>query len=306
MRTSRLIAIWLLSMTSLANAEPVLTLCLPALGNRLVLSPTSPVNMNGAIDSTLSARGPIFLDHDETVGQGETNINVLAQTAESELQTSTGIDLNVRANTIVVAASHGITDHLDFSLVFPIVEELVDVSITGPLTGHTNVTFAGASDLSARLKWNFRPHLAALLQASFPTGDSSHGLGTGDYFLSPGLAASTVMGPVQLNAKVAFNVNLSRANQSSITYGAGASMLLGVPWLGAAVEFLGESGTGEVDPLVLFAVDYAQRHEFALAFGLRAVLPYDFMVFVAGSYGLNKGGLRSTDVFPTIGIGGRF
>jgi hypothetical protein len=281
-------------------------LCLQTIGDTVVMSPTSPVNMNGAIDSTLEAQGPIFLDHDTTVGAGETNINVLAQTQDLELQTYTGVDLNVRANTVVVAASHGLTDNLDLSIVIPIVQELIDVRTTGTFVGHTEVTFSGASDMSVRLKWHFLPHLAALLHATFPTGNSSKGLGTGDYFITPGLAASTLVGPIQLSARVAYDVDLSYANKSSIRYGGGASTLLYFPWLAGVFEFLATSGTGAEDPLIIFGTDYSKQHDFSIAFGLRAVLPHNFMAFVAGSYAFNNGGLRATGVFPTVGIGGRF
>jgi len=261
--------------------------------------------MGGAIDSTIAARGPIFIDHDDTIGEGETNANVLAQDEDMELVTHTGVHLEVRANTVVVAVSHGLTPRLDVSLVLPVVQENVDVHVTGPLTGQTRVTFAGPSDLAVRLKYRLLPWLAALLKATFPTGNPNNGLGTGEYFLSPGLAASQTVGPVQLNAIVNFNVDLSYARKSSISYGVGVATLLYWPWLGGAVEFLGESG-GSPDPFILLGTDYAQNQTFALAFGLRAVLPHGFMVFAAGSYALNRGGLRASTVFPTVGIGVNF
>jgi hypothetical protein len=283
----------------------VQVLCLQAIGATVATSPTSPANMGGAIDSTLSPRGPIFLDHTETIGAGETNVNVLAQDEDLDLVTHTGVDLQVRANTVVVAASYGLTNNLDLSLVLPIIEEHVDARISGTFTGHQAVTFSGASDLAVRLKYHLLPWLSPLLKATFPTGNASQGLGTGDYFLSPGLAASEVVGPVQLNALLNYNVDLSFPSKSSLSYGAGAATLL-LPWLGAAVEFLGELGTGAEDPLILFGTDYSQQHTFALAFGLRAVLPHGFMAFAAGSYALSHGGLRADRVFPTVGVGGRF
>jgi hypothetical protein len=282
-----------------------MTLCLKTISDTVATSPTSAANMGGAIDSTQEARGPIFLDHDETIGQGNTNVNVLAQTEDMELQTSTGVDLNVRFNTIVVAASYGITDDLDASLVLPIVQEHVDVRTTGTFVGHTAVSFSGSSDLGVRLKYHLLPWLSALLKASFPTGNPDKGLGAGEYFLSPGLAVRKIVGPVQLNGLVNYNVDLSFPSKSSVSYGAGAATLLR-PWLGIAVEFLGESGSGAEDPLILFGTDYSQQHTFALAFGLRAVLPHGFMAFVAGTYALNHGGLRARGVFPTIGVGGNF
>jgi hypothetical protein len=262
--------------------------------------------MGGAIDSTQSAVGPIFLDHDETIGAGETNVNVLAQTEDLELITHTGVDLNVRANTVVVAISHGLTDNLDLSLVLPIVQEHIDVRTTGAFVGHTVVTFSGASDLAVRLKYHLLPWLSTLLKASFPTGNPDKGLGAGEYFLTPGLAASKLVGPVQLNMLLNYNVDLSFPSKSSLAYGAGAATQLYFPWLGVAAEFIGESGSGAEDPLIIFGTDYSQQHTFALAFGLRAVLPHGFMAFVAGTYALNRGGLRAHGVFPTVGVGGNF
>jgi len=287
-------------------AALLLPLCLPSLGTGVVLGPTSPANMNGAIDSTEDARGPLFLDHDDTLGAGTGTATLLAQTTDETLQTATGISLAVRANTVVAAFSYGLTDQLDASLVLPIIQEQVTATVTGPLVGHTYVTFSGPSDLGVRLKYRLTDGLAATLKATFPTGDHATGLGAGAYFLSPGVVASTLLGPVQANAMVAYNVNLSFADHSSISYGAGLSTLL-LPQLGAAVEFLGESGTGAVDPLLLFGTDYSQRHLLAVAFGLRWALSPHWMVFAAGSYTINHdGGLRDSSVFPTLGIGGRF
>ena len=280
-------------------------LCLATIGDTISTSPTSPANMGGAIDSTLTPVGPIFIDHQDTIGQGETNVNVLAQTDEMELVTHTGVDLSVRATTVVVAASHGLTDKLDLSLVLPVIQETVDVHVTGPLVGHTTVGFSGPGDLALRLKYRLLPGLAALLKATFPTGNPQSGLGTGDYFLSPGLAASTTLGPFQLNAFATYNVDLSIPRKSSLSYGTGVATLF-APWLGGAVEFLAESGSGAADPLIILGTDYSQQHTFALAFGLRAVLPHDLMLFAAGTYALNHGGLRARGVFPTVGIGGRF
>jgi len=286
------------------DATAVLLICLTALGNTVATSPTSPANM-GAIDSTLEAEGPIFLDHTETIGAGETSATVIAQTEDEELVTQSGVDLSVRANTVVLAVSHGITPHLDVALVLPVIQERVQVTVRGPLTGHTTVTFAGPSDLALRLKYRLTPWLVALLKATFPTGNPSQGLGGGDYLLSPGLVARRRVGPVELNALALVNVDLSFPRKTSLSYGAGVATLLYWPWLGGAVEFLAESG-GSPDPLIILGTDYAQVHTFALAFGLRAVLPHGVMLFVAGSYALNHGGLRARGVFPTVGIGGRF
>ena len=285
----------------------VLLVCLQTLGDTVVLSPSSPANMDGVIDAPVKPVGPIFLPDPETIGSGATHLDTLAQTTDETLQTSSGVSLAVRANTVVVAVSHGLTDRLDATLLLPIVEEHVTATVTrGAITGQTQVTFSGPSDLSLWLKYALLPGLAATLKATFPTGNPANGLGTGAYFLTPGLAARTSLGPAELSARVSYRVDLSSASKSSLNYGAGLAAPLYRPWLGVAVEFLGQSGTGTQDPLILFGVDYAQRHSEILAFGVRAVVHPRLMAFVAGSYALTRGGLRDDRVFPTVGLVGTF
>jgi|SRR5215475_297519 len=284
----------------------VLLVCLQTLGDTVVLSPSSPANMDGVIDSPMPPPGPLFLPGADTLGAGESDATALTQTTDLSLHTATGVSLAVRANTVVVALSHGLTDRLDAALVLPVVQEHVTITVSGSAVGHSTVTFAGPSDLSARLKYVVAPGLAATLKATFPTGNPQNGLGTGRYFLTPGLAATTTLGPVQLNARVSYDVDLSFTSQSAVNYGGGIAAPLYVPWLGVAVEFLGQSGTGTEDSLILFGVDYAQRHTEILAFGLRAFVHPQLMVFVAGSYALTRGGLRDDRVFPTVGLVGTF
>src|SRR5215475_12988765 len=142
----------------------VLLVCLQTLGDTVVLSPSSPANMDGVIDAPTDPLEPLFLPAAETIGSGETTVATLAQTTDETLHTATGVSLAVRANTVVLAASRGLTDRLDATLVLPVVQEHVHVTVTGAATGHSTVTFAGPSDFSARLKYQLLPGLAALLK----------------------------------------------------------------------------------------------------------------------------------------------
>lgn len=283
----------------------VLPLCLQNIGDAIVLAPTSPANMNGAIDSSMEPLGPIFIDHPTTVGQDQVNTNVLAETGQLELhaapQFRIGFDLTVRTTILAMAVSYGLTDRLDASLVLPIIQEQVDAQVTiGPFAGHTAFSAAGVSDLSVRLKYRFYPHLAATLQAIFPTGDMTRGFGTGNYWLVPGLAADLPLGKrVLLNAQVAGNVNLSDANHSGMNYGVGISTRVGPVALVA--EFLGSVGVQNA--LTLFDVTYGDGATLDLAFGIRAPLPHGFVVFAAGTYALDHDGIRPAGVSPVLGIG---
>jgi hypothetical protein len=282
-------------------------LCLRLLGDTITRAPTFPSNARGAIDSTLETLGPIYLDHTDTVGAGKTNLNLLAQTTPYSLVTATGLDLSIRATTVVVAASRGLTDSLDASLVLPLIHETVESQLTtGLVVGRTTTSFAGPGDLGARLKYHLAPPIALTLEATFPTGNPTRGLGTGDYWLSPGLIATTTQGPVQLSARAAFDVNLSRAGESTVSYGASASVLLWPGHLALAAEVLGQSAPFQLAPIDILGIDYSARHAIDLVVGVRVPLPYGLMAFVAGSYAIVSGGLRADGVFPTIGLGGTF
>src|SRR5262245_50199002 len=286
-------------------AALVFPLCLQNIEESAVLSPTSPANMDGVIDSSEEPLGPIFLDHPDTIGQGNLNTNALAETGVLQLHAApraqTSVHFDVRTTIMVVAASYGITDHLDAGLVIPVIQEDVDVHVRiGPFSGRTTFSAAGVSDLSVRLKYQFHPNLALTLKAIFPTGDSSLGFGLGSYWLTPGLAVSLPLGGrTLLSAQVAGEVDLSNAKDSGLSYGVGAATRLGPVAL--VVEFLGSKGIQ--NSLSIFDVTYGDGHTFDLAFGIRAPLPYGFMVFAAGTYALDHDGIRPAGVSPVLGIG---
>lgn len=285
----------------------IMVLCLKLFGDTITRSPVSPTNMRGAIDSTLETLGPIYLDHTATVGEGHTNLNVLAQTTPYSLGTSTGLDLAIRATTVVLAASYGITDDLDASLVLPILHESVDAKVhQGPIAGQTTTAFSGASDLGARLKYHLTNNFATTLEATFPTGNPHLGLGTGDYWLSPGVIATVARDRVQLSGRLAFDVNLSRSGESTISYGASASLLVWPHHLALAAEILGQSAPFQLAPIEILGIDYSARHVLDLIVGVRVPITPNVMAFVAGSHAIVAGGLRADGVFPTAGIGGTF
>jgi hypothetical protein len=289
------------------DTAAVMLLCLRLLGDTITRAPAFPTNARGAIDSTLETLGPIYLDHTDTVGAGKTNVNVLAQTAPYSLDTSTGLQLAIRATTVVLSASHGLTDSLDASLVLPIIHETIDARFhQGPLAGRTTSSFAGVGDFGARLKYHFTNNLSTTLEATFPTGNHTLGMGTGAYWLSPGLVATTVQGPVQLSARAAFDVNLSRAGESTVSYGASVSVLVWPHHLALTAELIGQSAPFQLAPIDILGIDYSARHAIDLIAGVRVPLPYGLMAFVAGSYAIVSGGLRADGVFPVAGLGGTF
>jgi len=283
----------------------VMALCLQTIGEAVVLSPTSPVNLNGAIDASEEPVGPLFLTDPEPIGQGHLTANALAETGTETLaavpRPETRLDLDVRTTLVVVAASYGLTDRLDASLVLPVMQEDVDARVRiGPLAGHAAFAQAGVSDLSLRLKYQLLPSLALTLKAIFPTGKSNLGFGLGSYWLTPGVAVALPLGArTRLTAQVAGELDVAHVQGSGLSYGVGAATRLGPVAL--VVEFLGS--TGIQNALSLFDVTYGDGHTFDLAFGLRAPLPLGFMVFVAGTYALDHDGIRPAGVSPVLGVG---
>src|SRR5262245_13174530 len=281
-----------------------MALCLRLLGDTVVLGPVSPTNMNGAIDSPPEPLGPLYLDSPRSIGRGTLDPSALGGTSVLELHAAprrgTSLDVAVRTTVLVTAFSYGVTDHLDASLVLPIVQEDADVHLRiGPFSGRTTFRAAGVSDLSARLKYQFHPNLAATVKAIFPTGDSARGFGMGSYWLAPGLVASLPIGDrLELNAEVAGELNLSSASQSGLSYGVGLSGLVGP--LAVVAEFLGS--TGLQNSLSVFDVTYGDGRTFDVAFGIRAPLPLGFLVFAAGTYALDHDGIRPAGVAPVLGV----
>lgn len=280
-------------------------LCLKTIGDTVSTAPASPVNMDGAIDSSQETLGPIFIDHPDTIGQGNLNANALGETSLVDFgavpKSQIKFHLEVRTTILVTTASYGITDHLDASLILPAIQEAADVQVRiGPFEGHTTFSAAGIGDLNVRLKYQIHPNVALTLKAIFPTGDSSLGFGLGSYWLTPGITASVPIGNLAiLNAQVAGELDLSNAKDSGLSYGVGAATRLGPVAL--VVEFLGSKGIQ--NSLSLFDVTYGDGHTFDLTFGLRAPLPYGFMVFAAGTYALDHDGIRPAGVSPVLGVG---
>jgi len=116
--------------------------------------PTALASMGGAIDSTMSELGPIFLDHAQTIGRGRVNLNVLGQTyaltsfdgrsldppeqtvvfASPVVAARLTYDATIRQAAVGLAVTYGLLDALDVSLLFPLVFTHVAVTATRQVT----------------------------------------------------------------------------------------------------------------------------------------------------------------------------
>jgi hypothetical protein len=317
----------------------------------LSTSPTAATAIGRAgIDATLEALGPVYLTNPQTVAAGAVNVNVLGGTSTLDNLDGGGLDptpepgllvledrggepvavaldyhLSLRQSAIGLAATYGLTDHLNVSLLLPLVASALTIRAhAGDLAGAVRVRRFGVGDLTTRVKYRLPDawgvQSAVNLDAQFPTGDPENLAGTGDYWLAPTFAARTVLGDgrADVTLNVGIDVDLSETRQTQAVYGIGTSVLLWPPWLVGALEFLGRSqlagvrtvnDTGvlyltptglERAPLFGFTFDRADYLD--LAFGVRIQLP-PVAVILGGVYHLTDAGVHAMGLVPSAGIG---
>jgi len=245
--------------------------------------PTALASMGGAIDSTMSALGPIFLDHAQTVGRGRVNLNLLGQTyaltsfdgisldpptqtvvfAQPVVAARLTYDARIRQAAVGLALTYGLLDHLDVSLLFPLVFTRVRVTATKQITdvlqngrfvpvqqpvmrATGDASSFAQGDLTLRGKYwllDAPVALAATLAFQFPTGVPELLTGTGHYYVDPGLAASWPFwgGRAELGASVGMLLDASQLSFSKVSYGISVGTVVIPQRLGAVLEVFGQS-----------------------------------------------------------------
>src|SRR5262249_36379350 len=173
-------------------------------------------------------------------------------------------DARIRQAALGLAATYGVRDDLDLSVLLPLVFTRVRVTATRqvtdvlgadgkftpvrqPLVRRTgDASGLSQGDLTVRGKWWFLEDpvaLGAVLAFQFPTGIPTLLTGTGHYWVDPSLVAAWPVWDhrAELTAEVGMLVDLSRPAWSKVTYGIGVSAMLIPKRLGAVVELLGQS-----------------------------------------------------------------
>src|SRR4029453_15861184 len=213
------------------------------------------------IDATLETLGPIYLTNPHTLGAGAVNVNVLGGTSELDNLDGDSLDptpepgrllledrqgapvavaveyhLALRQSAVGLAATYGLTDHLNVSLLLPLIATNLAINAhAGDMAGSVRLRRVGIGDLTARVKyrlpdvWGVGP--AVSLDAQFPTGDPEDLEGTGDYWLSPVLAARKILfdGWADVTANVGIDFDLTDSIQTQALYGVGTSVALWPP-----------------------------------------------------------------------------
>jgi hypothetical protein len=258
-------------------------------------SAASAAPSGGAIDSSMSILGPIFIPHAQTLGAGKWNLNALAQHVNLDNVIGPGpgltilrstpttkpgaapllacrmeYDLKLRLDAIALAASYGITDRLDASVVLPITHSSLDATVRLDILrkslggkfvrtkvptierSGTPVDSTGPGDMVFRLKYGLAgqrlgtsmfPLAAAVsVEWQFPTGEFDQMHGTGDYWITPTLdLAVPVFGVAEIAARTALDVDLSDNSRTQALYSLGASAIVIPRHLVVVAEFLGRS-----------------------------------------------------------------
>jgi hypothetical protein len=233
--------------------------------------------------------------------------------------------LALRQSAVGLAATYGLTDDVDVSLLLPLVSTNLAISAqAGHMAGSVRVRSVGVGDLTTRVKYRLPDlwgvHAAVSLDAQFPTGKPEDLHGTGDYWLSPTLALRTILvdGRADLTANIGIDFDLSDTIQTQALYGIGTSVVLWPPWLVGSLEFLGRSQLDSVrtakdtdvfyltphgiETAPLFGFTFDRADYLDLAFGVRIAVP-PVAIILGGVYHLDDAGLHDTRIAPTAGIG---
>jgi hypothetical protein len=252
--------------------------------------------------------------------------------------------LGLQNYVTAVGFTYGVTDDLDVNLYVPVIVTNMrigvharDVATAGPdqvftpaagaeRVGHDDGDAVGVGDILLRAKYQL-PRLDFLksalgLQLRLPSGSQSDFQGTGDVEVSPFLYLSTICWDiVEPHANFGVDLNATNVSQTALRYGVGVDVDVH-PRVNLSMAYLGRSElTATADPedtsfahlrggqIVqepLLGLDFDRKDTSDLAFGVRAVVWRNIMVFVNGIYALNDQGLRNDTIIPSGGIEGTF
>jgi len=253
-------------------------------------------------------------------------------------------DIGLRQTVAAVTATYGVRDDLDVSLVLPIVHTDLTLGVNADLVaqlegnadftrlhlprvhGGTHLTATGVGDLSLRVKWiaPLQPVQLALLTAvQFPSGDPLKLTGTGDYWVSMGLALGYPFWGGRLNALVNLggDFDVGNASASQLTYSVGVAGWVIPRRLNLGVVFLGQSEVddqlhpGQTGVLTLgphdtlqtlpaLGVDFGRQDTFSIALSARVVLGFGLLAFVGAAFPIGDAGFQISVATPVVGIGG--
>jgi hypothetical protein len=253
-------------------------------------------------------------------------------------------DIGLRQTLAAVTATYGVLDDLDVSLVLPIVHTDLTLGVDSDLVaqsnggvaftpvhlpakhGGTHLTATGVGDLSLRVKWMLPLHpvqVALLTAVQFPSGDPATLTGTGDYWLSMGLALGYPFWHGRLNALVNLGADfdVADASASQLTYSVGLAGWVVPGRLNVGAVFLGQSQVDDqlqpeqtgvltlgprdtLQTLPALGVEFGRTDTFAVALSARVVLGLGLLAFVGAAFPIGDAGFQTSVATPVAGLGG--
>jgi hypothetical protein len=288
-------------------------------------------------ERTQTTNGPILLERAETVGKGRFDLNVSygyihfnqingrgfhngLRKTDADGVTFTYRIREAEAQLANFTAIYGLTDDIDVSLVVPIER----VSFGGqfllnppvlPASSVARFDHFGIADIELRAKWhairNDYTNVAVGTDLKLPSGNADKGLGVGDTRLAELLYASRTLldNSIEPHATLGVEVDLDRARESRLIYGAGVTYQI---WTSSEHAARGVSLTidvaGKADLVPPARRDRGsffgtsrQRNLLDVAPGLKVALSARALVFAAVELPLTNDDVRS-DYTPLGGF----
>jgi hypothetical protein len=288
-----------------------------------------------------TSRGSVFVEPAETVGKGRLDLSATylyanfteingesLSTALAQVRTgpatalSTVHDFGLRSQVLDLSATYGITSRWDVNLLLPLLATTLNLNVLsglalpGELSGvRVNDTAFGPGDILLRTKYRL-PDWAGLAWATFftlrlPSGNSGNFQGLGAVTLTPGVALTRPIGPNDVHANLAFEVNAGDLSQSRVRYAIGATVQA-LPRLALLFDVIGSSGIAAdhfslATPGISMPVSGSvPRTDLVdLAPGVRITVTRHVLIHLDAIIPLTQDGIRA-NVVPTGGIEATF
>ena len=223
-----------------------------------------------------------------------------------------------------LSATYGITRRWDVNLLLPLLATTLNLNVVsglaipGQLSGiQVNDTAFGPGDILLRTKYRL-PDWAGLAWATFftlrlPSGNPGNFQGLGAVTLTPGLALTRPIGPHDVHANLAFEVNAGDLQQSRAHYAIGATVQA-LPRLALLFDVIGSSGISADHFEETFATrgggipvsgSVPRTDLVNLAPGIRITITKHILIHLDAIIPLTQDGIRA-NVVPAGGIEATF
>src|SRR5262249_37177080 len=233
-------------------------------------------------------------------------------------------DFELRAQVLDLSATYGVTPRWDVNLLLPLFATTLKLDVLSGLAVprqlsrlHVDDTAFGPGDLLIRTKYRLSDW-SGLAWATFftlrlPSGDPGDFQGLGAVTLTPGVALTRPIGPHDVHANVAFEVNASDLEQSRVRYAIGATVQA-LTRLALLFDVIGSSGisadhfeqpfatTGGVIPV---SGSVPRTDLVDLALGVRITVTDRVLIHLDAIVPLTQDGIRA-NVVPAGGIEATF